>query len=205
MANKNQIQVDTVYQEMYQEMRRYRDYELTSSTWYTAFLIAILGFLITTIHGDNQQFIELRLILTTNLYVQILTALMIVILGLASLYSVRYVNLRYQEITHYIFDNPETEYFRPESIKKFISKTRNKKIKPVDLIYLVHLLILAVSNTVIFLASGWCYIILSWAFLIISFLMIRYVFLPDIKFPTHNHEINEEEEKKKKKKRKKKK
>jgi hypothetical protein len=199
MANNNQIQVDTIYQEKYQEMRRYRDYELTSSTWYTAFLIAILGFLITIIHGDNRQFIELRLILTTNLQVQILTALSITFLGFASLYSVRYVNLRYQELKHYIFDDPETKYFRPESIKKFSPEDKKRKIKPVDLIYLVHLLILAVSNTVIFSASGWCNVILSWIFLIIAFIMIRYVFLPDLNLSKHNQETTKSDNKKKRK------
>lgn len=199
MANNNQIQVDAIYQEKYQEMRRYRDYELTSSTWYTAFLIAILGFLITIIHGDNRQFIELRLILTTNLQVQILTALSITFLGFASLYSVRYVNLRYQELKHYIFDDPETKYFRPESIKKFSPEDKKRKIKPVDLIYLVHLLILAVSNIVIFSASGWCNVILSWIFLIIAFIMIRYVFLPDLNLSKHNQETTKSDNKKKRK------
>jgi uncharacterized membrane protein len=185
---QNEVQVDTIYQEMYQEMRRYRDYELTSSTWYTAFLIAILGFLITVMYGE-ENFDKLQKILISNLGLQVLIWMMVTTLGLASIYAVRYVNLRYEEIKYYIFDDPKTTYFRPEGIKKFSPETR--KFRPVHLIYIIHILILVISSIVIFASSGLCCIFLSFALLLIVCIIIRYVFLPDLKLQESNQEKNQ--------------
>jgi ATP/ADP translocase len=52
MANKSStlkdtISSDIVYQELYNEMRRFRDYELSISGWYTTIILGITGVIIT--------------------------------------------------------------------------------------------------------------------------------------------------------------
>jgi len=42
---------------MYQEMRRYRDYELTVATWYTTILLAVLGFVLSGLSGGLITFV----------------------------------------------------------------------------------------------------------------------------------------------------
>lgn len=172
MADKNKVSTDTIYQEMYQEMRRYRDYELTSSTWYTAFLIAILGFLAKVVYGNND-FAQLRCLLTSTWYFQLFISGAITLLGCASVYSVRYVNLRYKEIKDYVFNEPATrQFFRPDW-RTFSPKDR--RIKPVCLIYIVHFLILAISNAIIFSSRGYCAVVCSVVILLALFLIVIYV------------------------------
>lgn len=141
--NQAKINIDIIYQEYLQEMRRYRDYELISSTWYTAILIAITGFVINVIYG--KDFPQLKYLLNSNLSVQVLTSLATTILGCASVYSIRWANLRYEELKYFVFtvkaDLIPKDY-------KFDPKPR--KFKPVCLIYCVHFLILVIINYVIF-------------------------------------------------------
>ena len=53
--NIDAVTRDVVYAEMYNEMRRFRDYEFTSSMWYTALLLAILGFVVAVRFGDTAR------------------------------------------------------------------------------------------------------------------------------------------------------
>ena len=87
-----------VYTELYAEMRRYRDYEFRSATWFIAILIAILGFLISARFGRagdlsvfgnamvNDCLLKLALIAGTGL------------LGFTSCYLVWYAGSRYDEL-----------------------------------------------------------------------------------------------------------
>ena len=49
------VSKDTVYSEFYNEMRRFRDYELTASTWYMAILLAITGFILSAKFDSGQS------------------------------------------------------------------------------------------------------------------------------------------------------
>lgn len=189
MADKNKVNTDTIYQEMYQEMRRYRDYELTSSTWYTAFLIAILGFLVTVVYGNNN-FPQLRCLLTSNLYFQLFISGAITLLGCASVYSVRYVNLRYKEIKDYVFNEPATkQFFRPDW---HTFSPKGRRIKPVCLIYIDHFLILAISNAIIFSSRGYCAVVSSVVILLALFLIVIYALPQYIKNTSdHKHAIKQ--------------
>ena len=37
------VSVDTVYSEMYNEMRRYRDYQFSNAKWHTTSFLALIG------------------------------------------------------------------------------------------------------------------------------------------------------------------
>ena len=93
------ISDDCYYQEMYQEMRRYRDYELTAATWYTTMLLAILGFIVSKDHG----------ILDDKYKYSIMGLSMLI--GFGGAFSVHYVSLRYRQIRDHIkklepYDSP---------------------------------------------------------------------------------------------------
>ena len=150
--NKRKISIDIIYQEYYQEMRRYRDYELISSTWYTAILIAITGFVIDVLFGKG--FPQIKLLLNSNLPVQIFTSLATTFIGCASIYSIRWANLRYEELKYFVF-TVKKSYIQEDY--QFTPKPR--KMKPVRLIYSVHYLILSILNYVIFSQKIYAYII----------------------------------------------
>lgn len=44
---------ESIYSELCNELRRYRDYELTAATWYTAILLALLGFYASAKFGSG--------------------------------------------------------------------------------------------------------------------------------------------------------
>ena len=93
MANKkvDKVSSDVVYSELYNESRRYRDYELTVSTWYTAILLSFLGFYVSEKINSNPTIINYSII----------TPLILVlssVLGLSSIYSVWFVHRRNSQI-----------------------------------------------------------------------------------------------------------
>jgi len=87
LANHDMASCDIVYQELYEEMRRYRDYELSVATWYTAILAAIFGVLIAI----KPQLDSL------NCVVKSLIVALILLLGISSLYSICYAHKRYNQ------------------------------------------------------------------------------------------------------------
>jgi hypothetical protein len=109
---KEKISPDIVYQEMYQEMRRYRDYELISSQWYTGFLVVILGALIA-----GKQF---------NPIILISIKVISLILTFGWIFSVIYVKDRNKELRNWV-----TKWYEP-TWKDF--KPEEKDIKPWQLI-----------------------------------------------------------------------
>ncbi len=51
----DEISRESVYREMYNEARRHRDHEFTSSTWFVTLLLGILGFLLTARFGNANS------------------------------------------------------------------------------------------------------------------------------------------------------
>lgn len=77
----NEVNKDTVYSELYSEMRRYRDYHLNVATWYTVILLAVFGEILTVKFGSVQP--GLSQLLSTNLAVKILIAVFTTLIGIS--------------------------------------------------------------------------------------------------------------------------
>jgi hypothetical protein len=122
MAPKK-VSSDIAYQEMYQEMRRYRDYELSVSTWYMTFLLAILGGIFTAKFGelgfDN---------LANNCVVQTIVVFVVLLIGSSGMWSVYYSHRRYKHIRDYIFDkklNLEPDWKKNYSPERIFPEPRH--------------------------------------------------------------------------------
>jgi hypothetical protein len=94
-------QPEAVYRELYNEMRRYRDYEFQSSTWYTAILTAVLGFLISQRFGRPSDLTIFGAALASNCMVKTALFLGTGALGFISCYLVYYASRRYDVIREY--------------------------------------------------------------------------------------------------------
>lgn len=175
-GGKEKVSINLIYQEIYQEMRRLRDYEINSSSWYTAILVAMLGFVVTIKYGDGTFDSELKSLLDTSVFVQCLFALVITFLGWSSACSVRYVSMRYHELKNYLFDKRHVDLLSALNWAEF--RPIERVVEPVNLIYLTHFMILAISNSIIFMPNGFAGIAISLSVLSILFGSIFFVFFP---------------------------
>jgi hypothetical protein len=138
----SEVSKGTVYSERYNEMRRYRDYELTASTWYSVILLGILGFLISAKFGDNLASALFKFSPEDRILIQIFTAVAVTLIGACSLFSVRYVASRYDELREHV-----TRELEPP---KWMFTPREFPIQPRHAIYAVQLLMVGASNAVLF-------------------------------------------------------
>jgi hypothetical protein len=119
MANEESdttgVRREAVYREMYNECRRYRDYEFTSSSWYTALLLAMFGFLVATRFGDTAPVLAQWLAESWVLRVCVVLG-GAVIAGTAN-FLIWYSSGRYQELRRYMTSHLEpkwkTDHFSP--------------------------------------------------------------------------------------------
>jgi hypothetical protein len=147
-----QVSREAVYAEVYNEMRRYRDYELNASTWYTVILLGILGIIVSARFGGQVgQPSQLASNLQDNLLVQSIVAIIDVIIGGASLYSIRYANLRYHQLRNYATNNLEPDWHK-NAMPNVLGKIR---YSPLHTIYLTHFLIFAGTIYTIFSFYGY--------------------------------------------------
>lgn len=173
---EEKVSINLIYQEIYQEMRRLRDFEINASSWYTAILVAMLGFVVTVKYGDGTFDSELKTYLDTSVFVQFLFALVITFLGWSSACSVRYVSMRYHELKNYLFDKRHVDLLTALNWAEF--RPIERVVEPVNLIYLTHFMILAISNSIIFMPNGFAGIAISLSILSILFGSIFFVFFP---------------------------
>lgn len=143
MASKK-VSSDIAYQEMYQEMRRYRDYEVTISTWYTTILLAILGGILTAKYGNlglDQ--------LVRECFIKLVSVLIVLIIGGSGIWSIYFSYRRYRHIRDYVFDKklkiqPDwKQNYMPEKIFP----------EPRHLILLTQFILVALSIVIIFWPS----------------------------------------------------
>jgi len=128
---KQEVSHDIVYQEMYEEMRRYRDFELTVSTWHTTILLGILAVLVT---GRFAGFTSsLSRFLASSVAAKSLILVVAVSIGASSVFLVCYSWLRYRELRNYVSQNLEPLW------KEF--KPKKRKIAPRHLIIAVQVLL----------------------------------------------------------------
>jgi len=108
----NEASKDAVYSEFYEEMRRFRDFELNVSTWYTNILLAILAGIIALKVGAG-------ICPNTNPAVEFVIIIVVILLGYSSYYSIKYANRRYRQLRKYVDENLEPDWkdFEPEKIK----------------------------------------------------------------------------------------
>lgn len=107
-VTKREVCENTVYTELYAELRRYRDYEFTSSTWYSALLLAILGFLVASRFGDTAP--RFALLLETSCAAKVLFVAVAALIAGTSTFLVWYSYARYQELRKYTTDNLEPKW-----------------------------------------------------------------------------------------------
>jgi len=143
MASKK-VSSDIAYQELYQEMRRYRDYELSASTWYTTILLAILGGILAAKYG-NPALIQLF----RECFVKFIAAFIVLIVGGSGVWSIYFSHRRYRHIRDYVFDKklkiePDwKEKYTPENIFP----------EPRHLILITQFMLIILSITLIFWSS----------------------------------------------------
>lgn len=147
MGARQDVSRDTVYSEHYNELRRYRDYELTASTWYTVILLGALGFIISAKFGGDIPPKPLGIALTNYFPIQFFVALVSTMIGGASLYSIRFANLRYQELRNYMAQHLEPSWWTFTRVRR--------KPTPLDTIYFTQLVIIGVTNYLLFSPPDW--------------------------------------------------
>ena len=137
--SNNEVSKDTVYSELYTEMRRYRDYELTASTWYIVILLAILGAILTVKFGPVES--DLSNFFKFNLLIQLTIAGFATLIGVGGCYSVIFASLRYHELRKYVDRNLEPKW------KKF--KPKERRVGPHYFILLTQALLTIAIDIII--------------------------------------------------------
>lgn len=167
----NEITCKALFSEYYHELRRYRDYELKVSTWYSAILLGALGliihakFMVSKDASDAVRFIESELY--NNFSLKLALAFVFNVIGSAALFSVRYAYLRHAEMRDYVNTHLEpAKHFTPSEMR----------CTPRHFIIFSQLVIMAAGNVVIFYrgASDVCLItsgmvLGGWAIFILLF------------------------------------
>lgn len=115
VEEQKEVTREAVYGEMYNELRRYRDYEFTSSTWYTAILVAILGFLVATRFENTAE--GFSAYFQSSCFLRCAVIFVSAIIAGASTFLVNYSYRRYRELRNYTTNHLEpkwkAEAFKP--------------------------------------------------------------------------------------------
>ena len=137
----SKIPYEVVYSELHNELRRYRDYELTVATWYTAIFVAFLGFVVSAKYGEGPalaKFIQ-------SGSVQVSMSVISIMLGAGSLCSIRWASRRHHEIRNIVY-----ELLEPQWVKDALKPILNQKgIRPRHFIYIVQLSLVVATWLVI--------------------------------------------------------
>ncbi len=129
------VSKDTIYSELYTEMRRYRDYELTVSTWYVAILLAILSGIITIKYGAGFK------VLFSECIVKVVFASVVTLIGLGCCYSVDYVSCQNRRLRKHVTAKLEPDWNKLEPNKTIL--------KPNHIIIMTLLLLIAAIDIII--------------------------------------------------------
>jgi hypothetical protein len=130
------VSPDAVYREMYTELRRYRDYELTVATWFTTILLALLAGVFVIGFGREYRspcHSSISLVGT-------ILGVFVLILGLIGWRSSRYAGMRYDELRTF------TNTLEPRW-KQFTPRQRCKLLKPGTYIPLIPM---GVASIIVF-------------------------------------------------------
>lgn len=119
MSNGVTINPDTVYTQLYFEMRRYRDYELSVATWWTTMLLALLSGIIWGQGGSPGLLHELLQDVSVK---GVLTGL-VILLGIGILHALHYTNVRYNTLRA----SCDTNFSEPPFIEELRDLIRHGK------------------------------------------------------------------------------
>jgi hypothetical protein len=101
---------DTVYREMYAEMRRFRDYQFKSSFWYSALLVAALGYILGNTAFSGR--------LATLVWLKIIVVLLAGAIAGISCYLIWYSDQRYNQLRTWTNGmEPEWKNLEPKKIR----------------------------------------------------------------------------------------
>ncbi len=130
MAKDNEVvDQNTVYQEAYAEMRRFRDYEITASTWYITIQLALFGVL--TLSNGKLPF-QMRCI----------AIFLSMLIGVGGAYTVYYAHVRYKSLRDLVDNTLEPHWYN--EMWKDIKRNESwymECIQPWLVIFLILLLI----------------------------------------------------------------
>ena len=106
-TQKWDVSKDAAYAELYQEMRRYRDYETDYVKWCVALLLSVSGGY-AAIAGRTQP-VEWGL--------KVFAIIVIAVIAAAGIFGARYVRQRYKQLREFTTRvEPEWKSFMPEEI-----------------------------------------------------------------------------------------
>lgn len=125
---KDPVSADIVYQEMYEEMRRFRDYELTSSNWHTAILLALAGVILTL--KNTNEVTPISALLSQNSLFKLGLSFLAFILVSGGIFTALYASSRYNHMREWVNKNlePTWKTYNPPS----------KRLKPIHAIVFVQ-------------------------------------------------------------------
>jgi hypothetical protein len=135
---QEEISKEVVYQEMYAEMRRSRDYELTSSTWYTTIFLALILAILNLKFGNNPSITTLM----QNSSFKIVTSIVFYILAFGSIYPVWYSSNSFKVMREWTNDHEPS--WKISSFTPF-----SKKITPAIVIMVTQFVLLIAAISVI--------------------------------------------------------
>lgn len=104
----DEVSKDAVYRELYNEMRRIRDYEFTSSMWYTALLLAISGFILTVRFGHTLE--DGKNLITASCTIRCIIVVAVAVVAGVSNYLVAYSASLYDALREWVDENLEPSW-----------------------------------------------------------------------------------------------
>ena len=122
------VSPDMVYQELYEEMRLHRNYELNISTWYTAILLSLSGVIFAVRFNSTPA-----LPIIERIPIKIVFSGIIFLLMASGVFSAYYASSRYRELRRWVDENlePTWKCYHP---KHFV-------IRPIHVIILTQIII----------------------------------------------------------------
>ncbi len=111
------VSVDTVYSEMYNEMRRHREYQFSSAKWYTTLFLALIGAIFAAKYSGQSP--GIKNIIDSNEGIRCVIILVAILICLNSCHTILYSHWRYSELRRYadIGLEPKWKTFLPKKIK----------------------------------------------------------------------------------------
>lgn len=99
-TSNNNVEWNTVYTEMHNEMRDFRNNIFTLSTWYTALLIAILAFVISIRFSTVIPQSRLTVLLIHSCCMKMFLAVLTLVIVMSSCYMIYYAYRRYYHLKY---------------------------------------------------------------------------------------------------------
>ena len=143
--NQGEVSLDTAYIELYNEMRRLRDYQLASSRWYSTILLAISGALLaikTPFRGSTSTGV---MQLMDKIEFQLVIAFVIFVIGASGLFVTYYTHRAYKDLRKWTSENLEPE------IKQEINVSRIGYLQPHHAMYATQSCITVLGLVIVFI------------------------------------------------------